>query len=165
MSSNIIPVVLTIALFAIVMAQSNSTESSPTTQPAPTELNISHTYTFDLSSNQPTTWTITLPEAIPDNSDLFISIQSPPNEPLQQPLLTIKTKDDPIQQCDTANSEFLGVCRLDNSNLKPKLTLFLTAKCLVNCHLDLTADLYPRLLLDLNKTLTVKAPLNSAREY
>lgn len=145
----------------LALALPQNTPSSLLIQP----LLLNQPSTVDLPPDQLTTWSVALPQGLSRDKDLFIKVQSPVNQPLQQPSLSIKTSKEEILRCDTANNEYAGICRVDRSKLLPGLTLYVTAKCIVGCHLTLSANLESRLTLQLGKSMTLRSPSDSAGYY
>jgi hypothetical protein len=146
-------------LISIVLAQNQKKENSVR------QMELNQTYSFDLEPNQVATWEVVIKDDVAGRGDLFVIAQSPANEPLQQPFLTVKAGGAKIKQCDSASNEFSGVCRIDGSALPKDAKILVTAECLVTCHLQVSAVLQPRFSLTLNSSLIVRAPEDTAGEY
>lgn len=159
--ANSIPIYHLLLAFLAALTLSQKIPASFLIQP----LLLEQPYTVELPADQLTTWSVALPQGLTRDKDLFIKVQSPPNHPLQQPSLSIKTSKEEILRCDTANNEFAGICRVDRSKLLPGLALYVTAKCIVGCHLTLTATIESRLTLELGKSMTLRSPSDSAGYY
>jgi hypothetical protein len=108
-----------ITLLALIVALAASQDASPQLMSHQLELNAPAI--VDLLPNQIATWKISLPAQLDQGEDLFITVQSPLNSPLEQPSISIKNSHQEIGRCDMANNEFAGICRVDSSNLAPSL--------------------------------------------
>jgi hypothetical protein len=128
-------------------------------------MELDQTYSVDLEPNQVATWEVVIKGEATGRGDLFVIAQSPANEPLQQPFLAVKAGESKLKQCDSNSNEFSGVCRVDGSALPKDAKVFVTAECLVTCHLQVSAVLQPRFSLTLNSSLIVRAPQDKAGEY
>jgi hypothetical protein len=56
-----------------------------------TNVSLDKTYSVKLEPNQTQIWILKLEGQLTPSTDLFVTIQSPPNDPLQQPLLTVSS--------------------------------------------------------------------------
>jgi len=66
-------------------------------------------------------------------------IQSPPNDPLQEPFLDIITSDSDIEHCYNSDDEFSGICRLPKSKIHHNMTINASILCYVKCSLTINA--------------------------
>ena len=76
-------------LIAIITISLVSAQDSKILQP--TSVALDKTYTVKLEPNQTQTWILKLQDQLSPSTDLFVTIQSPPNDPLQQPILSISS--------------------------------------------------------------------------
>ena len=78
-------------LLLLLIINLNFVYAQNTSKLISTTVSLDKTYSVKLEPNQTQTWILKLESQLTPSTDLFVTIQSPPNDPLQQPLLTISS--------------------------------------------------------------------------
>ena len=117
MNSKITIVLILGVLLFTTQAQGNDTGTTAIA------IDIGKTYTVDLEDDQTAVWTLTFGNNTPKDKDLFVTVQSPSNDPLQLPYVAILVGEGQVQRCDSASDEFSGICRIDRSQISDNLRL------------------------------------------
>lgn len=156
------------ALLALLLAQ-NTTEGTTTEEKSPDQssktLLLDVPYTFNLKSKIPVSWEVVVPQDYNQEGDLYITIQSPPNDPLQQPSTSVTAEGNTVAECSADNSEFSSVCRVNGNALAAGLKVTVRSECVVNCELRVVAVIESQLTIYLDSKLGAASPQDSPGEF
>lgn len=92
-----------------------------------------------LEAQKKATITLKIDRPVNESESLFITAQSPYNDPFEEPTIYVTSDKNFQQACHEEASDFIGICQIQGENLKEGRVFSIQLYCEVDCELKVTA--------------------------